>query len=163
VEVLQNGTVDTSRYRYSGRKLPYPADPQLPLHEKIRMTSAAEISRFAISKKMRNLADGDCPKDLKCSMASGLMRAIVQMSLECGITHWFAVMEPSLLRLLSRFCIYFEPIGPLVEYHGLRQPCHANVDALLGRLRREYFDLWEFLTVSNSSTIREKVAIACSR
>jgi N-acyl amino acid synthase of PEP-CTERM/exosortase system len=109
-------------------------------------SSAAEISRFSISKKMKNRVHEDCPKDMKCSVALGLMRAIVQMSTDRGITDWFAVMEPSLLRLLCRFGIYFTPIGPLVEYHGTRQPCHANSDTLLGRVRHEHFDLWEFLT-----------------
>ncbi len=112
--------------------------------------SAAEISRFAISKKMREAANGDCPKDLKCSVALGLMRAIVQRSSERGVTDWFAVMEPSLLRLLRRFSIYFTPVGPLVEHHGMRQPCHANADILLGKVRQENHGLWEFLTESTS-------------
>ena len=74
------------------------------------------------------------------------MRAIVQMSLEYGITDWLAVMEPSLLRLLSRFGIDFAPLGPLVNYHGLRQPSHANVGRMLDQVYKERFDLWEFVT-----------------
>ncbi|MGA2264411.1 MAG: hypothetical protein ABSH28_23630, partial [Acidobacteriota bacterium] len=53
--------------------------------------------------------------------------------------------------LLSRFSIYFKPIGSLVAYHGMRQPCHANVGALLERVRRENFELWEFVTESSRS------------
>ena len=107
---------------------------------------AAEISRFSVSKQMRNAALGSCPKDMNCLIALGLMQAIVQMSTENGITEWYAVMEPSLLRLLSRFSIYFTPISAMVEYHGMRQPCHANSEKLLDRVRQENFGLWEFLT-----------------
>jgi N-acyl amino acid synthase of PEP-CTERM/exosortase system len=134
------------------------------LADRIITSTAAEISRFAVSKRIRQMADGftspvidhhgDCPIDrrnLKSYIALGLMKATMQMSFEHGITDWFAVMEPSLLRLLSRFSIYFKPIGSLVAYHGMRQPCHANVGALLERVRRENFELWEFVTESSRS------------
>ena len=122
-----------------------------PLPASMPLSNSAEISRFAISKTMKRMADGDMPKELKCSIVLGLMRAIVQMSLEHGITDWLAVMEPSLLRLLSRFGICFAPLGPLVSYHGMRQPCHANVGRMLERTHQEHFDLWEFVTESGDS------------
>jgi len=106
------------------------------------------------------MADESCPKDLKCSVTLGLMRAIVQMSMENGITDWFAVMEPSLLRLLCRFGIYFVPIGPLVEYHGLRQPCYSDLDTLLERVRQEHYDLWEFVMEPSSLTMTGKAIAA---
>jgi N-acyl amino acid synthase of PEP-CTERM/exosortase system len=55
-------------------------------------------------------------------------------------------MEPALLRLLSRFGIYFSPIGPMVNYHGMRQPCHTNVERLLERVHKERIDVWEIIT-----------------
>jgi N-acyl amino acid synthase of PEP-CTERM/exosortase system len=127
---------------------------------KFPLSRSAEISRFAISKKIRRMAEmrlAPVPgrndanpkataKRMKCSITMLLMREIVQTSMERGITEWFAVMEPALLRLLSCFGIYFTPIGPQVEYHGMRQPCHANADKLLEGIRREHSDLWEFLT-----------------
>lgn len=121
---------------------------------------AAEISRFSISKKMRNVALADCPKDMKCLVALGLMQAIVQMSTAHDITDWFAVMEPSLLRLLCRFGIYFTPIGPMVEYHGMRQPCHADSETLLDRVRKEHFSLWEFLMEPHGLNTAEKSTAA---
>jgi N-acyl amino acid synthase of PEP-CTERM/exosortase system len=114
------------------------------------MSSTVEISRFAISKEMRKMVEGHPSKELKCSVVLGLMKATVQMSLEYGVTDWLAVMEPALLRLLSRFAIYFAPIGPLIEYHGFRQPCHANVRKMLEAIRQKNFTLWEFLTNSNT-------------
>jgi N-acyl amino acid synthase of PEP-CTERM/exosortase system len=102
------------------------------------------------------MADGD--KIVNCSIILGLMRALVQMSMDYGITDWLAVMEPSLLRLLARFGIDFTPLGPLVEYHGLRQPCHVNFDRLLEQIRQNHFYLWEFVTESTESWKAEKAS-----
>jgi N-acyl amino acid synthase of PEP-CTERM/exosortase system len=136
------------------------------------LPGSAEVSRFAISKTIRKMAehpmvtatgrDGKTPagKTIKCSITLGLMRATVQMSLAYGITDWFAVMEPSLLRLLCRFGICFEPIGPLVEYHGFRQPCHINLETLLETVRREHPELWEFVMESNGSFAKIKTAVS---
>jgi N-acyl amino acid synthase of PEP-CTERM/exosortase system len=118
------------------------------LPENFCMDAAAEISRFAVSKEMRKIAGANCPAELKCAIVLGLMKAIVQMSFEYGITDWLAVMEPSLLRLLHRFGVHFTPIAPLVEYHGMRQPCRANITTLLDTVQKEHHDLWEFVTES---------------
>lgn len=131
----------------------------LLMERKLLLTnSAAEVSRFAVSKSIRkdlreSALEGGCrsgehsahSRILRFSIPLGLMKATLHMSLENGITDWFAVMEPSLLRLLSGFGIYFKPIGPLVDYHGVRQPCHANVAALLERVRRECPEVWRFV------------------
>ncbi len=145
------------------------------LADRLITSNAAEVSRFAISKRIRQMADefvspkidrqGDCSVDrrnLKSSIALGLMKATLLMSFEHGITDWFAVMEPSLLRLLSRFSIYFKPIGSLVAYHGMRQPCHANVGRLLERVRQENFGLWEFVTESSGSLKDRRKALNLS-
>ena len=122
---------------------------------------AAEISRFCISKEFRqqiriSQAGDSATTDLQDSAVDnnllmpcitlGLMKAIVQMSAEHGITNWFAVMEQPLLRLLTRFGIYFKPIGAIVEYHGKRQPCHQNVEVLLARIKKERRDVWDVIT-----------------
>lgn len=124
--------------------------------------TAAEISRFSISKEYRqNTQNPWTTKNLSLErqeefsnyrrlvtpfITLGLIRAIMQMSVEHGVTHLFAVMEPSLLRLLGRFSIYFKPIGPLVNYHGMRQPCYSNVETLLNRVFKERADVWEVIT-----------------
>ena len=90
----------------------------------------------------------------------GLFKATLQMSFEHGITDWFAVMEPSLLRLLTRFGIYFQPLGPVVEYHGLRQPCHANIDRLLETAQLARYDVWDFVTDEGRS-LRDKRTFDC--
>jgi N-acyl amino acid synthase of PEP-CTERM/exosortase system len=134
---------------------------------------AAEISRFAISKKIRKVAEqplalvsksGEgnpamAAKAMKCSLTLLLMREIVRMSRANEVTDWFAVMEPALLRLLSRFGIHFNPVGPEVEYHGLRQPCHARAEVLLGTMRREQFDIWKFIAEPHARSLEDRTAV----
>jgi hypothetical protein len=52
-----------------------------------------------------------------------------------------------------------QSIGPLVEYHGMRQPCYADADMLLGRVQREHFDLWEFLVEPGGSVMNAKAVV----
>jgi N-acyl amino acid synthase of PEP-CTERM/exosortase system len=120
-------------------------------------TRSAEISRFAVSRQLnRRSADRHPrlrPSDFTSSSQPsvphiflGLLNGVVRMSVEHGVDEWYAVMEPTLLRLLSRFGIYFTPIGPMVDYHGLRQPCHAHMDTLLDRVHKERPDVWDIMT-----------------
>lgn len=107
----------------------------------VPLRTSAEISRFALSKNRR----------LGFDQAGGLMRlalvrGLVQVSDASGLTHWCAVMERSLLRLLRMTAIHLEPTGPLVEYHGMRQPATCDVDVMLGRVRSENAPVWNYLT-----------------
>ncbi|WJW74468.1 PEP-CTERM/exosortase system-associated acyltransferase [Thiohalobacter sp. IOR34] len=122
----------------------------------------AEISRFAVSKSFKRRAGeagtlagaalgGSASRpsvDARAfpHLTLGLFQAIVAMSAEHGITHWYAVMEPSLLRLLTRFGIVFRPIGELSDYHGLRQPCMGVVDEVLEGIWRKRRDVWTLIT-----------------
>ena len=74
------------------------------------------------------------------------MKAIVQMSWDRGITDWCAVMEPALLRLIGRLGLEFTPLGPPVEYHGLRQPCYGNANTVLAGMRRQRYAAWALIT-----------------
>src|SRR3569833_1473093 len=80
----------------------------------------------------------------------GLFAAIVRMSAEHHIRYWYAVMEPSLLRLLTCFGIHFSPIGPAVDYHGIRQPCFASADEVLRCMHDESSAIWELITECGS-------------
>jgi N-acyl amino acid synthase of PEP-CTERM/exosortase system len=114
-------------------------DPGLLRDVPLRTTG--EVSRFAISKLRREMNPTTA-----ALMRLGLVQGLVRLSRELGITHWCAIMERSLLRLLRSSAIYFRPIGPLVDYHGLRQPSVADLDALLQRVGREQPEIWSFLT-----------------
>ena len=127
---------------------------RLPFHQ------AAEISRFAISKDFRrHLVEKSIISDAMMSIGEkalyrvlsnyislGLMQAAADMAMANGITHAYAIMEPSLIRMLRHLAIYFEEIGPVVYHHGWRQPCFCNIDSLLATTRAERPDVWAVLT-----------------
>ena len=79
-------------------------------------------------------------------MRLGLIQALVRMSLHNNVTHWCAMMEQSLLRMLAAMAIRFVPIGPVVEYHGLRQPCFCVLPKVLEEMKRERPAFWSVLT-----------------
>jgi N-acyl amino acid synthase of PEP-CTERM/exosortase system len=130
----------------SARDLPILAicdHPALSDEAILPRAQTAEISRFAISKEFRRRAeDASGPAGIPGPsvldarriiphITLGLMKAVVRMSHEQHVPHLCAVMEPALLRLLGRFGMSFTPLGPLVDYHGRRQPCYAPLDHLL--------------------------------
>ncbi len=101
----------------------------------------AEVSRFALSKELRaaNASSGSFAR-------LALIRGIVQLSGYMRLTHWCALMEPKLLRLLRTSGIHFVPIGGLVEHHGLRQPSIICLSEMLERVRHEKPAVWGFIT-----------------
>jgi N-acyl amino acid synthase of PEP-CTERM/exosortase system len=130
--------------------------------------SIAEISRFAVSKNFkRRLGEAgsvagigpDHEKYVKQDPSGkrviphlivGLFVAIVKLSAEHHITHWYAVMDVSLLRLLNRFGINFMSIGAPVDYHGLRQPCFGRIDDVLAGIWNKRFDIWQLITADGA-------------
>ena len=121
------------------------------------LASTAEVSRFAISNQFRRsrcdgvFADGDIRlrRELECRgtlPCLGLLQEVTRQSLARGITHWMAVMEPKLIRMLAAIGIHFTPVGPLVSHHGLRQPSYGCIAAVLERLKRERPDNWMVVT-----------------
>jgi len=135
------------------------AAPEIRDRARFPLETTGEISRFCIAKMYRRRivekpfrtpeertdallgkAGAKFP-----NMTLGLIQWLVQTSRAQGLTHWAAVMEPQLLRLLARFGIHFEPVGDLVDYHGWRQPCVVELDALLARVRRERADIWSII------------------
>jgi N-acyl amino acid synthase of PEP-CTERM/exosortase system len=122
---------------------------------------AAEVSRFCVSKDFRRrlgesrYADvGEAEARARAAeerrlmpyVTLGLIRGLVQMSIDHGVRHWAIVVEPPLLRLLKTLGFIFQEIGPLVEHHGLRQPCHADLLQLLEGVRRLRPDVWDVVT-----------------
>jgi N-acyl amino acid synthase of PEP-CTERM/exosortase system len=104
-----------------------------------------EVSRFALAKQSTKQVR--CMSATTCSLLRlALIQGAVRLSAEAGHTHWLAVMEPTLLRLLRATGIHFDPLGPPVEYHGLRQPAVAELMPLLARLAEEQPVVWDFIT-----------------
>jgi N-acyl amino acid synthase of PEP-CTERM/exosortase system len=116
--------------------------------------AVAEVSRFAISKEFRRrkVESGSIPEaeakrerhgNLPCL---GLVQMVLRQSIELGIEYWGAVMEPQLLRMLALMGIRFQPIGPLVSYHGLRQPSFCHVPVMLRNMALTKPESWAIVT-----------------
>lgn len=119
----------------------------------------AEVSRFAISRVFRQrvsdrgysmggfLSESDSNQRRRIPhMCLGLIGALVHNTHQFGLTHWCAEMEPSLLRMLRLLGIEFRSLGPLIDYHGIRQPCFIDVDSMLRRVRVKRPDVYDLLT-----------------
>lgn len=118
-----------------------------------------EISRFCILKDFRRrltdsmYSSSYTPQELAEMrsrvipyMALGLIQMIYVMGRARGVTQAAAVMEPSLIRLLSKLSIYFHPIGPQIEYHGKRQICYITACGIYRSLATERTDVLELIT-----------------
>ena len=118
----------------------------LPLH------ATAEVSRFSISKQWRDVGEPldeyaiSAQKWTSSLMSLGLIQTLVRMSARHGITHWCALMEPKLLRMLAAMAIHFKPLGARVEYHGVRQPCYCHVGSVLERVKQDRPMFFQILT-----------------
>jgi N-acyl-L-homoserine lactone synthetase len=111
------------------------------LLKELPAATTGEISRFALSKRRRDLGAAWDPL-----LRLGLMQGILRASLEMGLTHWCALMEPTLLRLLRAGGVRFVALGPLVEAYGQRQPSAAAIDFALADGKRRRPDLYRFIT-----------------
>jgi N-acyl amino acid synthase of PEP-CTERM/exosortase system len=118
--------------------------------QRLPLRTMGEVSRFSISRQFRRAAEASVGAPFIGNsgplMRLGLIQALVQMSAHHGITHWCAAMEPTLLRMLAAMGIRFRPVGPLVEYHGIRQPCYCVVSDILKSVRDERPTFWSVLT-----------------
>lgn len=108
-------------------------------------SATGEISRFALSRDRLGISSA-----ASAMMRLFLMRGIVEVSGQAGLTHWCAIMETSLLRLLRATAIHFQPVGPTVEHHGTRQPSIGAVGTVLDRILREQPLVWKFITNNGS-------------
>jgi N-acyl amino acid synthase of PEP-CTERM/exosortase system len=125
------------------------------------VTRTAEVSRFSVTRRarprndgaidMRNpLANRSVLRRAEPLMSLGLIQGLIRMSALHRITHWCAVMEPQMLRMLAAMGIHFYPVGPLLEYHGLRQLCFCEISSVLKTVRRERPSFWEIITDSGN-------------
>lgn len=136
--VLSNRTAGHGSFPMSQVCEPYVLAP-LPV------SATGEISRFALLRHRAGISPAAAALMRLC-----LMRGIVEVSGRANLTHWCAVMESSLLRLLRATAIHFLPIGPTVEFHGTRQPTVGAIATILGRIRREQPVVWSFITADGT-------------
>ncbi|WP_299616445.1 PEP-CTERM/exosortase system-associated acyltransferase [Pelagibius sp.] len=146
--------------------------PPESVEELLRLPAGAtaEVSRFAIARSARKLLrlvprqDGTELEEqprlrerLLPYMSLGLIRGLVRLSIEQGITHWCLAAEPSLLRRLRGFGLHFKDAGPLVDHRGLRQVCYAELKSLLERAEKERPEFWSVITQGGFLTPANRV------
>jgi N-acyl-L-homoserine lactone synthetase len=151
------GTVRLIVPRLGGSEAALPMEEvaDLPRLRALPRASVAEVSRFALSKVLR--AESASFGSL-CRL--GLVRGLVQVSAMFGVGYWCALMEPKLLRLLASTAIHFQPVGLMVEHHGLRQPSFTPLSDMLARVRAERPAIWDFLTDAGRLWPEQPAAVA---
>jgi N-acyl amino acid synthase of PEP-CTERM/exosortase system len=145
--------------------------------DRLPLERTGEISRFAVSKEFRrrggeerypDVAYAEPPattwgeRRLMPHITFGLVRGLLEICVEHGITIICAVMEPALIRLVGRMGLDFEPLGGIVEYHGWRQPCLAHIEDLIGRSRGRGSLLWHYAEATTPAALSTPVAAARS-
>lgn len=147
-------------------KAPYPIELHCALDDRVTddevRSRLGEISRFAVSKvfkrrigelgKISGVADDveiyfeEDERRVLPHISLGLFAAVMRMVHQHRITHCYAVMEPGLLRLLGRFGMVFNRIGPDVDYHGMRVPCITTAEEALPSIRSVAPSVWDLIT-----------------
>jgi N-acyl amino acid synthase of PEP-CTERM/exosortase system len=131
----------------------------LDLSDFLDVNRAVEISRFAISKRLRRRPADDGGQAVAAPPLSreererrgnlpclSLIQFLLRQSVENGVLYWTAVMEEKLLRMLASMGIHFIPAGPMVSHHGLRQPSYLYIPRMLEQVWEEHPDYWNVLT-----------------
>ena len=154
-------------------KKPFPFEiysqiDNINIFKTIPRQNMAELSRFCVSKDFRRrkneqylltTIDADSRTSFSqyeqrssSHLTLALFACAIKISSENNIQYWYAIMEPALKRLVSTLGINFAGIGPLVDYHGIRQPCMIKVDNLLDSVAKKNFDYWKMLTLNGQLT-----------
>jgi len=134
------------------------------LLDKIPRDRMAEVSRFCVSryfkrrpgepgtvtgisveKRLRQLVSEDERRTWP-HLTLALIACLHKINVTHNTTHWYAMIEPSLFRLLGLLGIEFTPIGPLTECYGKRQPCIIKVPEYLDRVKKKNRHIWDMLT-----------------
>jgi N-acyl amino acid synthase of PEP-CTERM/exosortase system len=121
----------------------------------------AEASRFCISKDFRRRInesktvtgiDPEAKNPFTQNqrrvphITLALFACLIKMSYENDIHDWYAVMEPSLIRVFKTLGMNFIGIGPLTDFHGIRRPCTIKVADLLNGVAEKNASYWNMLT-----------------
>lgn len=124
--------------------------PDLFTRAGLPVGTTTEISRFALSRaRLQKLQEATGPDETRhvLSFASlGLLAAMRQIARAHGMTHFAAIMEPSLRRRLSILGLPMIEMGNPVNHHGVRVPCYTRIDQLEMQLKRLRPDLFPVLT-----------------
>ncbi len=134
-------------------------DPKLCDLSKLERRQTAEISRFVVvgqfnrrKAERRNLKTRligireRIDRRNAPHLALALIAGIVRMCASSDIRNGLSIMDPALNRLFSCFGWGLNPVGPLIEYHGLRQPYFIRVAEALNKMKKKNHEAWKIIT-----------------
>lgn len=129
---------------------------------KLARSSVCEISRLAVSRKFRGRAGeantqyGNVSK-LEFSESEKRVFPYIAVSLFLAATvlteltnrrNVFAMMAPTLPRIMNRAGIVLQKVGNVIEYHGQRAVHFITTDAVLEGMKPEFRDIYEIIKES---------------
>ena len=125
----------------------------------------AELSRFCISKEFRRRANeqellitGETRKKQDSpNITLGLFACAMRISVEHDIHYWYALMEPSLQRVVASLGVNFSQLGnPTVSehYYGKRAPYFIKLTDMLNYTFQNNIGSWHLITNHGQYTIK---------
>ena len=129
---------------------------------KMSRSTVCEISRLSVSKVFRRRAREQATRygaipESKFSLAEKRIFPYVAVSLFLAATvltdltdhrNAFAMMEPTLPRIMNRVGIVFQKVGNNIDYHGRRAAHFITTDSALEGMKPEYRELYEIIRES---------------
>ena len=98
-----------------------------------RMCVSSAFRRFTSEKILESPISSRNTMRHKASRSAfllSLLKGVYQASKQRGITHWLIAVEASLFKILRKSSIYFDAIGPEIDYYGPVKPYMANIQAV---------------------------------
>ncbi|EBY5128060.1 PEP-CTERM/exosortase system-associated acyltransferase [Salmonella enterica] len=128
---------------------------KLTLPDLVPIENIGEVSRFCIPKSYRNIIlryENQTTKNyshvshsVSDIMTINLIKLLLNLAKENNILQWVAEMAPSLIIHLEKLGIYFDKVGHLINYYGMRQICYKKLDELIIRINIERPDIWNLI------------------
>lgn len=122
----------------------------------------AEASRFCVSKEFKrrknepgtllgitnNSAEVFSPDEKRIfpHISIALIACLMKMFQENNIKFCYGTLEPAWKRFLAAAGIDFVGIGPMTEYHGMRQPCVVKVSDISNSVAKKNPAIWSLVT-----------------
>ncbi len=132
---------------------------RLPRQHTAEVSRFVVINRFNRRKENRRRGDSQPSADGKeteerrttdrrsgLTIALVLMAGVMRMSVQHNVRYWLSMVDTPLKRLLGFDGVELIPIGPPVNYHGMRRPYIVRVEEILQSMYKDHHDAWQVLT-----------------
>lgn len=168
--ILSDSSSDSNKFPVELHTRFYPTYSNMS----VKRQHTIEISRFAILSDFFRRRDdlnflvSKTPTQSKVEQRRrfphpmlGLAVGIIQTCAKYEIYYWFSAMDPALNRLLGFYGMQLNPIGPLVDFHGVRRPYHVCVLDVLDRMYANHRDIWELVTDNGKIWPADVASLRC--